>query len=91
MGLAVESEKRDVEESHPAVGGGVLTEFSFMVRCHHGDSVILPGIFGPGIFFKQDKRILHPVDPAEMADVDAPSSGVVLAHGEEIFAYLMHG
>ena len=62
-----------------------------MMRCNHGGGILLPGTFTPGIFLKEYQGIFHPIDPGEMSHMDAPSPGVVLAHGEEIFAYLMHG
>ena len=89
--LAVESKERDVQQTHPAVSGSIFAEFSFMVRCHHGGSVHFPGVFCPGIFLEKNQRVFHPVDLAEMANMDTPSPGVVMSHGEEMFAYLRQG
>ena len=91
MGLPLEPMEGDVEEIHPAVCQGILTEFPFMVCDYHGSRVGFPGLFGPGRLLQEHEGILHAVDSAEMTDVDTPCPGVVLAHCKEIVADPEHG
>ena len=54
-------------------------------------SLGFPGVFYPSLFLEENQKVFHPIDLAEMPDMDTPGPGVILAHCEEVFGYLMHG
>ena len=91
MSLAGESREADVEEAHLAVSGGILSKLLLVVGGHHSVGVRLSGCLGPSILLEEYKRIFHPVDPADVADMDRPRPGVVGTHGEQVFEDLVGG